>query len=77
MGKKERGKESNDLGRSLDSVGHGYKFCVEGGMNKWVGDRLRENRTDAYTFPVENENGGNSSMSKRISTWIIYIHQSV
>ena len=31
----------NDLARVVDRVGNGYRLCMLGDLNVWVGDRVR------------------------------------
>ena len=38
---KERDRFWNDMDRTLDSVGNGYRFCILGDVNGWIGDRIR------------------------------------
>ena len=47
------GEEWNDMGRSLDSVGNGYRLCVLGDLNGWIGERTRVGITGAFGFPGE------------------------
>ena len=37
----EREKFWNDLDRNMDKVGDGYRSCVLGDLNGWIGDRVR------------------------------------
>ena len=31
----------NDIDRTLDSLGNGYRLCLLGDLNEWIGDRTR------------------------------------
>ena len=53
----EREKFWNDLDRTVDRVGNGYRLCVLGDLNRWIGDRVRASITSAFGVPGENENG--------------------
>ena len=45
------------MGRILDRVGNGYRLCILGGLNGWIGDRTRVGITGAFGVPGENDNG--------------------
>ena len=45
------------MDRTLDSVGNGYRLCILGYLNGWVGDRVRTGITGAFGVPGENKNG--------------------
>ena len=47
----------NDMDRTLDSVGNGYRLCILGDLNGYIGDRTRAGITGAYRFAGENDNG--------------------
>ena len=53
----ERDKFWNDMDRTLDSVGNGYRLCMLGDLNGWIGDRTRDGITGAFGVPGENDNG--------------------
>ena len=44
-------------GKTLDSVGNGYRLCILGDLNGWIGDRTRAGITGAFGVPRENDNG--------------------
>ena len=37
----ERERFWNDLDSIVDRVGNGYRLCVQGDLNGWIGDRVR------------------------------------
>ena len=43
--------------RTLDSIGKGYRLCILGDLNLWIGDRTRAGITSAFGLPGENDNG--------------------
>ena len=45
------------MDRSLDRVGNGYRLCILGDLNRWIGDRTRPHITGAFGVPGENDNG--------------------
>ena len=45
------------MDRTLDSVGNGYKLCILGNLNGWIGDRTRAGITGAFEVPRDNDNG--------------------
>ena len=45
------------MDRILDSVGNGYRLCILGDLNRWVGDRTRAGITGAFRVTGENDNG--------------------
>ena len=48
----------NNMDRTLDSVGNGYRLCILRDLNGWIGDRTRANiTTGAFGVPGENVNG--------------------
>ena len=53
------GKERfwNDMDRTLDSVGSGYRLCILGDLNGWIRDRTRAGITGAFGVPGENDSG--------------------
>ena len=44
------------MNRTLDSVGNGYRLCILGEINEWIGDRIRPSITGAFVVPGENDN---------------------
>ena len=50
------GEERERFWNDLDRVGNGYRLCVLGYLNGWVGYKVRESITDAFGVPGENEN---------------------
>ena len=45
---KEMVKKENDIDGTLNSSGNGYRLCILGGLNGWIG---------AFGVPGENDNG--------------------
>ena len=35
---REMVKKEMDMDRTLDSIGNGYRLCVLGDLNEWIGD---------------------------------------
>ena len=46
----ERERFWNDSDRVVDRVGNGYKLCVLGDLNGWVGNQLRVGITGGLEF---------------------------
>ena len=40
-----------------DSVGNGYRLCLLGDLNGWVGDGTKAGITGVFGVPGENDNG--------------------
>ena len=55
MGKKRT--TWNDMDRTLDSLGNGYRSCILGDLNGWIGDRTRAGITGAKGVSGEFDNG--------------------
>ena len=53
----ERYRFWNDMDRTLDRVGNGYRLCILGDINGWIGDRTRACITGAFGVPGDNDNG--------------------
>ena len=53
----ERDRFWNDMDRTLDSVGNGYRLCILGDLNGWIGNRTRAGITNAFGVPGKNDNG--------------------
>ena len=54
----ERDRFWNDTDRTLDSVGNGYRYCILGNLNGWIGDRTRAGITGVFPgVQGENDNG--------------------
>ena len=53
----ERDRLWNDMDRTLDSVGNGYRLYILGDPNGWIGHRARTGITIAFRVPGENDNG--------------------
>ena len=51
------GEESDDMDRTLDTVGNGYRLCILSDVNGWIGDRTRAGITGAFGVLGENDNG--------------------
>ena len=47
----------NDLGMVVDKVGNGYRLCMLGYLNEWIGNRVRAGIIGTFGVPGENENG--------------------
>ena len=45
------------MDRTLDSGGNGYRLCILGDLNEWIGDRMRADITGAFGAPGKNDNG--------------------
>ena len=45
----------NDIVRTMDRVRNGYRLCVVGDLNGWIGDRARAGITGAFGFPGERK----------------------
>ena len=45
------------MDRILDNIGNGYRSCILGNLNGWIGDRTRAIITGAFGVPGENDNG--------------------
>ena len=46
-----------EMDRTLDSVGSGYRLCILGDRNRWIGDCTKDGITGALGVPGENDNG--------------------
>ena len=53
----ERERLWNDLDRVIDRIGNGYKLCVLGYLNRWVGERMKEGITGWFGVPGEIDTG--------------------
>ena len=40
--------------RTLDSVGNGYRLCILGDLNKWIGNKTRTGITNDFGVPGDN-----------------------
>ena len=49
-------KKEMDVDRTLDNVGNGYRWCILGDLNGWIGNRTRAGITGAFGVPEENDN---------------------
>ena len=56
----ERERFGNDLDKTVDRVGNGYRSCMLGDLNRHNGDRVKAGITDA--FGVSGENEGSRAM---------------
>ena len=43
------------LSRTLDNIGNGYRLCILGDLNGWIGDRTRAGITGAFGVLGEND----------------------
>ena len=50
----ERERFWNDLARTVDKVGNGYRLCVLGDLNEGIGERMR---ASAFRILGESDNG--------------------
>ena len=41
--------------RTLDNVGNGYRLCILGDLNRWIGDRTIAGITGVFEVPGEND----------------------
>ena len=53
----ERDRFWNDMDRASDSLRNGYRLCIPGDQNGWIGNRTRTGITSAFGVPGENDNG--------------------
>ena len=53
----ERDRFWNDMDRTPDSIGNGYRLCILGDLNGWIGNRTRVGIADAFGVPEEYDNG--------------------
>ena len=53
----ERDRVWNDMDRTQDNVGNGYRLCILEDLNRWIGDRTRAGITGAFEVLGENNNG--------------------
>ena len=53
----ERDRFWNDMDRILDRLGNGYRLCIPGDLNGWIGNRTRAIITGASGVPGESDNG--------------------
>ena len=53
----ERDRFWNDIDRTLDSLGNGYRLCILGDLNGWIGVRVKASITGAFGVPGENDTG--------------------
>ena len=45
------------MDRTLNSIGSGYRLCILGDLNGWIGDRARAGITGGFGVPGESGNG--------------------
>ena len=50
-------KEMDDMDRTPDSVGNGYRLCILGDLNVWIGITTRAGISGAFGVPGENDIG--------------------
>ena len=53
----KKGTFWNYMNRILYRVGNGYRLCILGDLNGWIGDRMRASITGSFGVPGENNNG--------------------
>ena len=65
----------NDMDRTLDSVGNGYRLYIPEYLNEWIGDRTRAVIAAAFGVPEENDNGKRVvEFAKEVdSMWVTHI----
>ena len=39
----------------MDRVGNGYRLCILGDLNRWIGDKVRAGITGAFGVSGEND----------------------
>ena len=54
---KEMVKKENDMYRTLDSLGNGYRLCILEDLNEWIRDMTRAGISGAFGVPGENDDG--------------------
>ena len=70
----ERDRFWNDMDRTLDSVGNGYRLCILGDLKRWIGDRTKAGITGAFGIPGENDNDRSGGVLCRKGTvWVTHI----
>ena len=47
----ENGEERERFWNNVERVGNGYRLCMLGDLNGWIGDRVRIDITGAFGFP--------------------------
>ena len=47
----------NDMDRTMDTIGSGYRLCILGDQNGWIGDRTRDGITGTFGVSGEYDNG--------------------
>ena len=45
------------MDRTLNSVGNGYRLCIVGDLNGWIGNRTTAGITGTFGVPGENDDG--------------------
>ena len=58
----------NDMDRILNKIWNGYRLCILGDLNGWIGDRTRASISGAFGVLGENDNGRRVG----ICMWIIH-----
>ena len=41
----------------MDRVWNGYRLCILGDLNRWIGDETRASITGAFEVPGDSDNG--------------------
>ena len=54
----EKDRFWNDMGKVLYRVDNGYRLCILGDLNGWIGDRTRGAITGAFGVQGEYDIGG-------------------
>ena len=68
----ERERFWNDMDRTVNRVGNGYRLCVLEDLNGWIGDRVRAGITGAFGVPRENDNGRRKVEFCVESVWVTH-----
>ena len=44
----------NDMERTMDTLGNGYRLCKLEDLNRWIGDRVRPSINGTFGVPGKN-----------------------
>ena len=65
----------NDMDRAMNRVGNGYRLCVLGDLNGYVGKRVRVGTTGVLGAPGENDNGRRIvKLSNEMGPYVCYTY---
>ena len=53
----KKGTGSGTIWTGLDSIGNGYRLCIVGDLNGWIGNRTKGSITGSFGVPGENVKG--------------------